>query len=247
MTPLGYRLENWKLLRGFLVAELLALDHAGISRQQAGVAERRLEVGSILFQGSSQAEHDRAGLAELPAAVDVHENVDSVQHLGELQWCAHIHLLNFQGEIFLEVQVVDLKLAGSLADPHAGDRSFSPSGTPGVSLLCRCRHLRRFPLLSLIGSRGHPGDCCSSGLKSEQGNDLASGSRGSGDPVILRPCSAGLVCDSGSAPGSAFALPRLADRSLACAFSGGGTNAAPAGVGRPENGSSGIGHCAWCG
>jgi hypothetical protein len=151
--PFRLTLGELEALAGLLVAEFLALDHTGISRQEAAVAERRVEVGPKYLEGACQALHHGARLAWLAAAGDIDDNIDPAAHLGRFQRSPDVRLLNLEGKVDIGVVAINLKLAGALADAHPGDRRLAPAGAPGVDCLLGRWHGRVALLVSGVLDR----------------------------------------------------------------------------------------------
>jgi hypothetical protein len=63
---------------GFVQADLLALDFAGVAGHETGFAQRALERFVVFDQGAGDTEADRAGLAGDAAAFDGDEDVELV-------------------------------------------------------------------------------------------------------------------------------------------------------------------------
>src|SRR4051794_13048560 len=105
-------LGELEALTSFLVAEFLALDHTGISREEATVAKSRVQVGPECLQGAGQALHHGARLAWLAAAGDIDDDIDPAAHVGDFKRSPDIRLLDLQWKVHVGVVAVDLKLAG---------------------------------------------------------------------------------------------------------------------------------------
>src|SRR5687767_4981106 len=73
-------LGELEALAGALLAVLLAFLHPAVAGKELAVAERRVEFLVDLLESAGDAEHDGAGLAGEPAAVDANENVQLAHH-----------------------------------------------------------------------------------------------------------------------------------------------------------------------
>ncbi len=127
-------LAELETLTGLLVAVFLPLDHSGVSGEEVGVSEEREEVGAMFGDGSGQAEEDRSGLTVLARTFDVDEDVESLAHLGDLERGSDVAPLCFLGEVLINFQLVDQKLAGAFDDPDAGDGGLASAGAPDVGI-----------------------------------------------------------------------------------------------------------------
>src|SRR6185369_6121888 len=90
-----------------LLAVLLALLDARIAGQEAGRLEPRLQTGIEHHECPRQAVTDGAGLTGLAAAVDIHQHVELVVHLEELQRLTGDPLQGVEVEVGGDVAAVD--------------------------------------------------------------------------------------------------------------------------------------------
>src|SRR5688572_7864589 len=109
-------------------ADLLSLDLARIARDQPGRAQRRLQGRIILDQRARDAVAHRAGLAALAAAVDVHQDVECGQGLGQVEGLAHDHAAGLAAEELVHRLAVDHEVALAGLEEHAGHGALAPAG-----------------------------------------------------------------------------------------------------------------------
>src|SRR5947209_3001836 len=96
---------------GAVEADLLALDLAGVARDEAGAAEVALQGHVVVDQGARDAVADRAGLAGLAATVHVDLDVEGGVVGGEHQRLADDHDRRLAAEVLLDRLAVDEDLA----------------------------------------------------------------------------------------------------------------------------------------
>src|SRR6185312_1082076 len=72
-------------------AHLLAFDLARVARDEPRLREGGLEGGVVFDEGAGDPVAHRARLARLPAAEDVHLDVERLRVVGELEGLAHDH------------------------------------------------------------------------------------------------------------------------------------------------------------
>src|SRR5271166_5709033 len=128
-------LGELEALAGFLVAELLTLDHAGVTREVTAVAKGRVEVGAELLERPRQALHHRSRLAGLAAAAHVHDDVDPLSHFRGLERGPDIGLLDLEREVGVGVVAVDLELARAFANSDPRHCGLAPACAPSVDFL----------------------------------------------------------------------------------------------------------------
>src|SRR6218665_576689 len=98
---------------------LLALDGAGITREEAGLLEGRTEVRVVVAQRAGEAVADGAGLTTQTSATHVDLDVDLALLLEHIQGLVEHHLGGLAAEVHVDVAAVDDHNAGARADPHA--------------------------------------------------------------------------------------------------------------------------------
>src|SRR6476619_3347087 len=116
-------------LAGLLEAGLLALDDAGVTREQPGLLQRRavgLHVDRVERTGHAQAQ--RAGLAGDAAAVDAGDDVEAAHQVGVHEGLVDDLLVQLVREVVVERAAVDGPLAGARDEAHAGDGLLAAAG-----------------------------------------------------------------------------------------------------------------------
>src|SRR3954453_7857614 len=100
-------------LAGLLETGLLALDDAGVTREQPGLLERGA-VGLFVdrVQAASHAEAQGAGLTGDAAAVDAGDHVEAALQLEVRERLVHDLLVQLVREVALQGAAVDGPLAG---------------------------------------------------------------------------------------------------------------------------------------
>src|SRR5262245_44052916 len=88
----GLALRELEPLAGARPAVLLALHHPRVASEEAGLLQRRAEVGVELGQRAADAVPDGARLAGEPPAADVHGDVHLAELLHHLQRLLEDHL-----------------------------------------------------------------------------------------------------------------------------------------------------------
>ena len=108
-----------------LEAVLLALLHARIAGQIAGLLDDRLVVLVRLHEGAGDAMTDGAGLAGEAAALAVDDDVELAGGFGQVQGLTDDHLQGLIAEVLVQGALVDddVTLAGD--QTNASDRLFS--------------------------------------------------------------------------------------------------------------------------
>src|SRR5690606_11145459 len=130
--------------------DLLALDLAGVTGHEAGLAQLALQGLVVLHQRAGDAQADGAGLAGGAAAVGRHEDVEALGVLRELERLAHDHPRGLAAEELVERTRVDGDGAGTAAQEHAGGGGFA---TAGAVILGDCHDLDIQDLRLLGGVR----------------------------------------------------------------------------------------------
>ena len=110
---------------GSLQAVLLALLHARIAGEVAGLLDGGLVLFVCLDQRAGDAVTDRARLAGEAAALAVDEHVILAQGVGQNQRLTNDGLEGFVAEILLEVALIDDDIALAGNETNASDRLFS--------------------------------------------------------------------------------------------------------------------------
>src|SRR5688572_24676560 len=72
---------------------------------------------------------DGAGLTSRAAAVDIHVDVEAIDHLHRLERLAHDHARGLAPEELFERAVVDIYLAGAGAQAHPRGRGLAAAGS----------------------------------------------------------------------------------------------------------------------
>ena len=91
--------------------DLLALDHAGIAREETGLFEDGAHIGVHLEQSARHSEADRAGLTGKAAAVSVDEDVYLAFDSRRRQRLSGLRGPEVAREVVLHFAVVDEELA----------------------------------------------------------------------------------------------------------------------------------------
>src|SRR5581483_8364503 len=89
------------------LTRLLALDDARVTGQEAGLLQRRPELGVHRAERARQAVADRAGLAREAAAAHVHGHVDLALLLEHVQRLVDDHLRRRTAEVLVHGAAVD--------------------------------------------------------------------------------------------------------------------------------------------
>src|SRR6266480_3800256 len=124
---MGLALGELEARTSALLAVLLALFHARIAREQAGLLQTLAQLGVVDLQRARDAVADGARLSARTAAVDGYEDVEFVVGLGERERLLDDHLQHFIAEVLVERPVVDCDLTRSLPEMHACGRGLPPS------------------------------------------------------------------------------------------------------------------------
>src|SRR4051794_15744616 len=116
-------------LAGLLETGLLALDDAGVTREQPGLLERRaVGLGVDRVEAAGHAEAQGAGLTGDAAAVDAGDDVEATLELEVRERLVHDLLVQLVGEVVVQRAAVDRPLAGAGDDAHAGDGLLATAG-----------------------------------------------------------------------------------------------------------------------
>src|SRR5579859_1843444 len=98
----------------------LALDFSRIPGYQTRFAQNRFERGIVIDQCSRYAMPHRARLPRLSTTIDVDQDVERIQVIGQYQRLAHDHAARLAGEELVDRFVIDrdFALAGPQEDPR---------------------------------------------------------------------------------------------------------------------------------
>src|SRR6478736_8397406 len=110
-------LAELRRLARLLETGLLALDDAGVTREQPGLLERRavgLDVDGV--QAAGHAEAQGAGLTGDAATVDAGDDVEAALELEVRERLVHDLLVQLVGEVGVQRPAVDRPLAGARDD-----------------------------------------------------------------------------------------------------------------------------------
>src|SRR5260221_8504168 len=99
-------------------ADFLSLALARIGGPQTRLAQKRLERGVVLDQGTRQAVADGPRLSELSSPRNVHHDVELAHLVGQYKRLTHNHLPGFTREIFFLPAIVHEKITFSRLDEH---------------------------------------------------------------------------------------------------------------------------------
>src|SRR6266581_653396 len=113
---------------GAAEAVFLALFHAAIAGEEAGVAEGFFEARVVDLERSGDAQLAGAGLAGRAAAADANDDVHRLPPLGERERIKHLIALFFVGEIILQLAAVDRDLTIARTHADAGDSRLAATG-----------------------------------------------------------------------------------------------------------------------
>src|SRR4051812_21342714 len=100
-APVRSALAELLATAGAVQADLLALDLAGVARDEAGAAQVGLERRVVVDEGARDAVADSPGLAGLAAAVDVDLDVEGAVVGGQDERLAHDHDRRLAAEVLL--------------------------------------------------------------------------------------------------------------------------------------------------
>src|SRR5438132_9339133 len=98
----GLALAELRSLARLVQPGLLALDDAGVARQEAGALERHAQVRIHLDERTSEPVTHRAGLAARPAAVDAHADVVGALQARDLQGRQRRRTVDCAREVLLD-------------------------------------------------------------------------------------------------------------------------------------------------
>src|SRR5438093_11757683 len=128
-------LRELEPLAGAGPAVLLALHHARVASEKAGLLQRGAEVGVQLGERAADAVPDGACLAGEPAAADVHRDVHLAELLDHLERLLEDHLAGLAPEVIVQRAVVDDELARAGLQADARDRLLAAAGGGDEQLL----------------------------------------------------------------------------------------------------------------
>src|SRR5882757_5042407 len=100
-------------LTGLLQTVLLALDGARVTREVAGLLQRRPVLGLDDDQRPGDGQTQRARLSGRSATVEVREDVDAFDPVDEHQRSLDQLLVHLVREVLLEAAAVQVELAGA--------------------------------------------------------------------------------------------------------------------------------------
>src|SRR5882672_2927933 len=111
---------------------LLALFHAGVSGQEALLAELFRQVTVVSQQGAGNALQTGASLSRVAAAMDLNSHVDAVTDAAMLQRSKNRRAVLVDREEVGQLALVDRELALAGANPHAGHRCLPATSSQGI-------------------------------------------------------------------------------------------------------------------
>src|SRR6266550_1132399 len=100
-------------------ADFLSLNLARIAGHQTRLAQKRLERGVVLDQGTRQAVAHGPRLSELPSSRNVHHDVELAHLVGQYKRLTHNHLPGFTREVFVRRAIVHDEITPAWLDEHA--------------------------------------------------------------------------------------------------------------------------------
>src|SRR6516165_269769 len=124
----GLPLAELEPTAGAGLAVLLALHHAGVAGEEAGLLQRDAEFRIQEAQRAAEPVPDGAGLTGEPAAHHVHRHVHLADLLEDLQRLVEDHLRGLAPEVLVERTAIDDDRPVSLLDPHPGRRLLAAAG-----------------------------------------------------------------------------------------------------------------------
>src|SRR5687768_6369212 len=107
---------------GALLAVLLALLHARVAREEAGLLETLAQLEVVDLQRTGDPVTDCTGLAARAAAVHRDDDVELVDRLRQRERLLDDHLEHFVAEVIVESAAVDRDRARSRTNVHARRR-----------------------------------------------------------------------------------------------------------------------------
>src|SRR5687767_10079419 len=113
---MGSALGELEAGAGALLAVLLALLHARVAREEAGLLESLAQLEVVHLQRTGDPVADRAGLAARAAAVDGDDDVELVDGLRQGERLLDDHLQHFIAEVVVERAAIDRDRARSRTD-----------------------------------------------------------------------------------------------------------------------------------
>src|SRR5262245_31919172 len=135
--PATLALAELRSLARLVQAGLLALDDAGVARQEALTLQRDAHLGIGLDERACDAVPDRAGLARLAAAVHADAQVVRRRGLGHLERCENHLLVHGAREVVRERATVDPRLPVARPQDHPRDGRLP---LPGAEVLRDLAH-----------------------------------------------------------------------------------------------------------
>src|SRR5258708_28896297 len=109
-------------------ADFLSLDLARIAGHQTRLAQKRLERGGVLDQGTRQAVAHGPRLSELASSCYGPHDVELAQLVGQYERLTHNHLPGFTREVVVRRAIVHDKIAFAWLDEHARHGTFASAG-----------------------------------------------------------------------------------------------------------------------
>src|SRR5579884_2145283 len=107
---MGLALGELEARTSAALSVLLALFHARIAREEAGLLQPLAQLGVVDLQRARDAVANRARLSAWTAAVDGDQNVELVVRLGHRERLLDDHLQHFIAEVLVQRAVVDRDL-----------------------------------------------------------------------------------------------------------------------------------------
>src|SRR5687768_1381485 len=114
---------------GALLAVLLALLHARVAREEAGLLETLAQLEVVDLQRTGDPVTDCAGLAARAAAVHRDDDVELVDRLRQRERLLDDHLEHFVAEVIVESAAVDRDRTRSRTNVHARRRRLPSTRT----------------------------------------------------------------------------------------------------------------------
>src|SRR5690606_10280123 len=106
-------------------ADLLTLDLAGVTTDEAGLLELRLQCFVVVDESASNAVAHSTCLATFTTTVNIDMEIKGFQVVGQHQRLAHDHAAGLTGEVFVNGLAVHDNLTRTFFHEHTGDRSLA--------------------------------------------------------------------------------------------------------------------------
>src|SRR5580700_8108388 len=113
---------------GLATSDLLALDLARITRDEAGIAQGLAQRLIVLDEGTRDAMTDRAGLTGDATAGDLDRDVELAEQLHRFQRLAHDHAPGLAAEELIERALVHRDASAAGLEIHACRGGLAPAG-----------------------------------------------------------------------------------------------------------------------